>query len=519
MKKISKNPMTGKNSLLELELDAPWGDVDGVGVINNIQNVPIVTNGATDGQVLGYQTFDGVQHLVPVDGGSGGGVPTSRLVSTENGLSGGGALSSDLTLSPTYGIAANTVCEGNDSRLIVPNADGFQVSGGTTPRQFLLTSGDFNVFCDGYTEFHLAGTFTVSSSYTLVSSAIAGSTISLGGDLLTTGAYNTSFTQHQTATFDLPNAATGTLATLAGVEKLTNKEFVRRVGTTITATGSVTVAAGEWFEVVPVSDTTITLDATGAVDGDEFVFVKPGTEAFSVDIGGLYTIPSGRQGGATVKRIGGAWVCTAGYFNAVGSTLMAIQGGTGQSSNTQGDILVASAANTWDKLPIGTAGQIPVVNAGATGLEYQSLAQMNTGVVECTITQANDLAGLSSGIVTFNQTFGVAFPANARLLGSTIGEGVFATYDNGGGAATYVVALGVMNGGVFVPVLTGNMDVSVETAVSFPSPGTPGPSGFIMAPGQGATPIMNITSSADLNTATIGTVTAKIFYVVIPEGA
>lgn len=44
-------------------------------------------------------------------------VPTTRAVNTTNGLTGGGALSADLTLSPTYGSAANTVCQGNDARL------------------------------------------------------------------------------------------------------------------------------------------------------------------------------------------------------------------------------------------------------------------------------------------------------------------------------------------------------------------------------------------------------------------
>jgi hypothetical protein len=44
-------------------------------------------------------------------------VPTSRHVDTEHGLQGGGALSSNLLLSPVYGTAVETVCQGNDSRL------------------------------------------------------------------------------------------------------------------------------------------------------------------------------------------------------------------------------------------------------------------------------------------------------------------------------------------------------------------------------------------------------------------
>jgi hypothetical protein len=50
-------------------------------------------------------------------------VPNTRTVNGSNGIQGGGDLSSDVTLSPTYGTTAGTVCEGNDSRLsrTIPN--------------------------------------------------------------------------------------------------------------------------------------------------------------------------------------------------------------------------------------------------------------------------------------------------------------------------------------------------------------------------------------------------------------
>lgn len=44
-------------------------------------------------------------------------VPQTRTISTTNGISGGGDLSANLTISPTYGTTANTICQGNDSRL------------------------------------------------------------------------------------------------------------------------------------------------------------------------------------------------------------------------------------------------------------------------------------------------------------------------------------------------------------------------------------------------------------------
>ncbi len=46
-------------------------------------------------------------------------VPMTRTVSTATGLTGGGDLSANRTLSPVYGTAANTVAQGNDSRITV----------------------------------------------------------------------------------------------------------------------------------------------------------------------------------------------------------------------------------------------------------------------------------------------------------------------------------------------------------------------------------------------------------------
>lgn len=45
-------------------------------------------------------------------------VPTTRNVNTTNGITGGGALSADLTFQPTFGTAANTIAQGNDTRIV-----------------------------------------------------------------------------------------------------------------------------------------------------------------------------------------------------------------------------------------------------------------------------------------------------------------------------------------------------------------------------------------------------------------
>ena len=55
-----------------------------------------------------------------------GAPPTSRSISTSNGLQGGGDLSANRTFSPVYGTTANTVMQGNDTR--VDNAANKQLS-------------------------------------------------------------------------------------------------------------------------------------------------------------------------------------------------------------------------------------------------------------------------------------------------------------------------------------------------------------------------------------------------------
>ena len=61
-------------------------------------------------------------------------VPTTRNVYTSNGLAGGSSLAGDLNIYPTYGTAANTVMQGNDTRVVnaVPNTRTVTCGNGLT---------------------------------------------------------------------------------------------------------------------------------------------------------------------------------------------------------------------------------------------------------------------------------------------------------------------------------------------------------------------------------------------------
>lgn len=63
-----------------------------------------------------------------------GAPPITRAINTTNGLTGGGDLSADRTIEPVYGTSANTVAEGNDSRIT-----------GAQQRSTLTTLGDIYV--------------------------------------------------------------------------------------------------------------------------------------------------------------------------------------------------------------------------------------------------------------------------------------------------------------------------------------------------------------------------------------
>jgi hypothetical protein len=110
------------------------------------------------------------------------------------------------------------------------------------------------------------------------------------------------------------------------------------------------------------------------------------------------------------------------YFAAGGSQTLLASAADSPSTilTTQGDIIVASAANTASRLGIGTARQVLAVNSGATGLEYvaslQSLMTAQGDILQASA--ANTPARL--GIGTARQTLAVNSGATALEYVSSI---------------------------------------------------------------------------------------------------
>jgi hypothetical protein len=138
---------------------------------------------------------------------------------------------------------------------------------------------------------------------------------------------------------------------------------------------------------------------------------------------------------------------TSGVVTLAG-TLVAANGGTGQSTYATGDILYASAANTLSKLTIGSAGQVLTVSSGIPSWGSNGLYSLN-GITSGTHSLTTGLTGtdfnISSsgsthtfnipdagatsttrGLVSINaQTFYGAKTFNSDLIanGYTIGKG------------------------------------------------------------------------------------------------
>lgn len=233
----------------------------------------------------------GTDALAPSDIGA---VPTSRSVSSGTGLSGGGDLSADRTLSVSYGTTAGTAAEGNDSRItgamqVKPiGFAGANISGGVTGGIGLIPGVNastalplgsmFIGLCDRTGTLNVLGVWATATSLT-------------AGQQIIVVAYNAS------ATTGLPTTLSWSQAITAG----TSTNFVSATSL------SLSVTAGMWLGVLNPSTNsgTITLASVNPISGGVFLAglnrygllaASQGTTA-NTDVS-AYTYSS--SGGATV---------------------------------------------------------------------------------------------------------------------------------------------------------------------------------------------------------------------------
>lgn len=79
---------------------------------------------------------------------------------------------------------------------------------------------------------------------------------------------------------------------------------------------SITLTSGtsdpvQLFSTALTANRTITLSTTDALEGDKFRIVRTGLGAFTLDVGGLKTMPSATAAWCDVHYDGAAWILTA----------------------------------------------------------------------------------------------------------------------------------------------------------------------------------------------------------------
>jgi hypothetical protein len=159
--------------------------------------------------------------------------------------------------------------------------------------------------------------------------ANTGKTITIGGNLTFTGAFTTAFTVSANTSVTLPTS--GTLATLAGTETLTNKRVTPRIGTTTSAA-----------TITPTSDSSDQYNVTALATSATFA-IPSGTPT------------DGQKLSIRIKDNGTGqaltWTTTSGGYRVIGTTLPT----TTTASKTIYVGCVYNAADSyWDVVAVTT---------------------------------------------------------------------------------------------------------------------------------------------------------------------
>lgn len=268
-------------------------------------------------------------------------------------------------------------------------------------------------------------------------------------DTITLGTTALTFTQFSSA--GVVQAGTGlsksgtTLNMNTGTTIATDGSNVPIVNSSATANqillSAGTVGTEATFGALPLGDTNAVTGLLGQANGGLGTDISAyAAESLIIANAGTVTEhPIGTNGNALIVSAGAvAWgqIDLADATNAVTGVLAATNGGTGLSSYTQGDIIVATAANTLSALPLGTANQILISNG--TDVAWSNPLPVSNSVMSISAPivfsgGATQLIGtLPAGaiVVSVDMDITTAFDTGTFSVGSTTPNTYMATTEN-----------------------------------------------------------------------------------------
>jgi len=427
------------------------------GVYGDSTSIPVITVDAT-GRVMAATTSSIVVS---------GYVPTSRQVIAGTGLSGGGSLSSDVTLSANFsnitplsgdssGSAGSgvTMSRADHQHPAVDLADINEVNGilglsnGGTARSLVMQPG--------------AVIWSGSDGFYVGPAGVSGQVLVSGGTSAPTWG-SALIVSPQLANYFFAGPSSGAAAD--ATFRLMEISDLPDSGVAPSTYGSSTT--------IPV----FTVNAKGQITAVTNTAIPAGTVT-SVSV----------SGGTTGLTTSGSPITSSGTITLSG-TLIPGNGGTGISTYSAGDMLYASGTSTLSRLAAGTSGQV-LTSAGASAPVWTTLS---SGTVT-SVNVSGGTTGLTSsgGPVTTSGTITLA----GTLIAANGGTG-FATYTVGdilyASTTTALsklsdVATGnaLISGGVGVPPAWGKIDLTTHVSGTLPiaNGGTNGTA----APTAGAVP-------------------------------
>jgi len=427
------------------------------GVYGDSTSIPVITVDAT-GRVMAATTSSIVVS---------GYVPTSRQVIAGTGLSGGGSLSSDVTLSANFSNitplsgdssgsagAGVTMSRADHQHPAVDLADLNEVNGilglsnGGTARSLVMQPG--------------AVIWSGSDGFYVGPAGVSGQVLVSGGTSAPTWG-SALIVSPQLANYFFAGPSSGAAAD--ATFRLMEISDLPDSGVAPSTYGSSTT--------IPV----FTVNAKGQITAVTNTAIPAGTVT-SVSV----------SGGTTGLTTSGSPITSSGTITLSG-TLIPGNGGTGISTYSAGDMLYASGTSTLSRLAAGTSGQV-LTSAGASAPVWTTLS---SGTVT-SVNVSGGTTGLTSsgGPVTTSGTITLA----GTLIAANGGTG-FATYTVGdilyASTTTALsklsdVATGnaLISGGVGVPPAWGKIDLTTHVSGTLPiaNGGTNGTA----APTAGAVP-------------------------------